>query len=113
GAVQAAPPPVVLDSEPAGAEVLEQGVIIGTTPLVLPRPSADALRELEVRLDAHEPRRVRVSAASATHVQVNLAVRRRRGRARTAPPDLAAGTMGEAAPRRPPPQAELLDPWSH
>jgi PEGA domain len=66
-----AAPVTLIMSEPAGAEVILGGAVLGNTPLEVPRPAGDEL--FLVRLAGFEPQLVRLTAGSRDAVRVTLA----------------------------------------
>ncbi|MDH5491743.1 MAG: protein kinase [Myxococcales bacterium] len=63
---------VRLLSDPAGATILHEGVMLGNTPLDLPRPEGDAALLLEIRLPEHRGVTVRLSAESPAELMAHL-----------------------------------------
>jgi hypothetical protein len=59
-----------LRTEPAGAEVIVSGAVVGNTPVRVARESADV--EYTLRLAGYEPQLVRVGANSPATIKVTL-----------------------------------------
>ncbi|MEO0324803.1 MAG: PEGA domain-containing protein, partial [Myxococcota bacterium] len=138
-AAAAAPPrsrSVRIDSEPAGAEVLRDGVVLGDTPLVLDVPE-DARWTLVLMRAGYEARTVTIAGASPERAELSAArelrvtlleaeAGSRRGRPRSgrvpgaatttespgadAPEGVAADTAPAGADTRPRTQT-IRDPW--
>ncbi|MEM1415712.1 MAG: serine/threonine-protein kinase [Myxococcota bacterium] len=114
----AAPAPatreVRLASDPEGAEVLRDGVVLGDTPLVLEMPE-DARWTLELTAAGHETRTVTLSG-SAREVTVTLpwagTGARPRRRAEPAPPVETAPETPRGPRTTPPPGRVIVDPWN-
>lgn len=65
-----APRATELRSEPAGAEVVVSGAVVGNTPVRVPRESSDV--EYTLRLNGFEPALVRVGSNSPATIHVSL-----------------------------------------
>ena len=126
--VQAPPTLIRIDSEPSGAMVEQDGVLIGNTPLEMPRPTGSESVGVELSLDGREPTRVRLSAHSPAEIRVQLhgaapAPTRRTRHSRHRPTgtsstsSTATPPMTEAPPPPPPPRmrqssTDVVDPWA-
>jgi serine/threonine-protein kinase len=109
---------IEIASDPVGAEVVIDGVIVGNTPVQLPAPAEGQL-VVQVRLRGFEPSSVMVMPTSPDSVRVTLSPvrvasggghssRPPRTSSATAPPPPASG--GE--PRRTSASSEVVDPWA-
>ncbi|MFK7990052.1 MAG: serine/threonine-protein kinase [Sandaracinaceae bacterium] len=118
-----APAPVMVNIEttPPGAEVLLDGVMVGNTPVNVPRP--DQVTELTLRLRGHEDQNIQLGPTSSESLTIALeAERAARVRPRNpirpavAPPAPVVRPMPPpVAPPRPPPThstSEVVDPWA-
>ncbi len=104
---------VTIETEPAGAAVIMDGAIVGSTPARFPRPDSGA-RELELRLDGYTKENVRISSASPTVVR--LVLRRRSAVAvapRPAPKPAAAQPAARPTGKKPRIASEVVDPWAN
>jgi eukaryotic-like serine/threonine-protein kinase len=63
---------VVIDTEPAGAEVLIDGAIVGNTPARVPLPDEGVTSNLEVRFRGYVPQEIQLSSASPENIRVTL-----------------------------------------
>ncbi|MCB9708547.1 MAG: serine/threonine protein kinase [Myxococcales bacterium] len=63
---------VRVTTEPEKAQVLEAGMLLGTTPLEVPRPLGEAERDLELRKPGYAARRLRIFSNTPSAVQVAL-----------------------------------------
>lgn len=114
------PPPapavqVALSSKPS-SEVFSQGVLIGHTPLTLPRPKeGEPALELVLRADGYKELSLRITQFSQTALAVELDKERRRNGASPAKPEQPAQEQPKPADnndrRRPRQSTEVLDPW--
>jgi hypothetical protein len=118
--LSAHPAEVRIASTPTGAEVREGEVLLGVTPLSVPRPEGGRVRALELRTPGFEPRRFAISSATlASELEFTLqeemapswrVARSRptswRRRSRTPPP------APETRMRRTQIQAEGVGPWA-
>jgi predicted Ser/Thr protein kinase len=92
----AEPVAVEVSSEPAGAEVLLDGAVLGTTPVRIPRPTSGE-RTVVVRMRGYEEARVMVSALSDETLRV--ALRRASGRGHSGSSGTSAsGSSGRGGP---------------
>lgn len=118
-----APPPVEqprvsITSEPAGAEVLLEGVMVGNTPVTVPRPAAGT-QSLTLRLRGHEDTQVQISPETGEALNVALEpapqpIARPPRRPRPPASDSAPAVHVEEAP--PPVRrsaSEVVDPWAN
>ncbi|QQR89028.1 MAG: protein kinase [Myxococcales bacterium] len=72
GSKEASSETVRLSSEPISAQVLESGLLLGVTPLEIPRPEAASDREIELRKPGYLPKRVIVNAESPRSLRIRL-----------------------------------------
>ena len=114
---------IEISSDPAGAEVLLDGVMLGNTPIRVERPS-DGTREVTLRLRGHETTPVQISPQSGDSLSITLEPER------AATPSRRSRSGGrsrssEATPPTPPPTqppptrstrrgstSEVVDPWA-
>jgi tRNA A-37 threonylcarbamoyl transferase component Bud32 len=93
---------VMIISDPAGAEVLLNGAVMGNTPLAVPRPSGSEIVNLTLRLPGYAERGVAVTAVAAAEMNVALTARRRSsgggGSASSGGSGTAAAGTGTTAP---------------
>ncbi len=108
---------IALTSEPPGADVYQEGALLGNTPLTLAKPAGEAQLALEVRAAGFGSQTILVSALSPPTLSVTLA------------PAVVAHAPRDPGPREhttppppPPPHhtknvpvgvaSELADPWN-
>ncbi len=124
-APSAEPVRITIQSDPPGAEVLIDGVMVGNTPAAVPRPTSGT-QAVTLRMRDHEETTIQISPQSSTSLSVTLA--RARQAVRSAPrrplptPIVRPATSSPSpmppiqqrpappAPRRPAP-SEVVDPW--
>ncbi|MCA9605764.1 MAG: serine/threonine protein kinase [Myxococcales bacterium] len=117
-----APPPVPqvsIVSDPPGAEVLLDGVMVGNTPVDVPRP-ASGTQTVTLRLRGHEESTVQISPQTGDSVSLTLEQVTSRSSTRHRPiPPPVVGPIGSTPPPpivRPPPTrprtSEVVDPWA-
>ncbi len=123
-AASEASPSVRIESDPPGAEVVIDGLVLGTTPLEVPRPQRGAeVTAVTLRMRGFRERALGISQFSPTTIQQTLerasSGGRRPGASGQGPtmaPDVAAGAaMTEPTPptaMRPGAGDGLVDPWS-
>jgi serine/threonine-protein kinase len=121
----AQPVQVAIQSEPPGAEVLLDGVMVGNTPVTVPRP-ATGTQAVTLRLRDHEETTIQISPQSGSSLSVTLA--RARQAARTTaprrplptpivtpiaptPPPVPISRPAAPPPRRSSSTNEVVDPW--
>ncbi len=111
--VEPAPAPVAalmtIASEPQGAKLYRDGVLLGNTPFKLPKPSGSDQMQLELRSNGYENKPFLVTAFSGDELQLSLT--RRKSSVRPSAPQPAQQPTRPARPSRPPTQSEVLDPW--
>jgi hypothetical protein len=110
-------PRVSITSEPPGAEVLLDGVMVGNTPAALPRPESGS-QTITLRLRGHEEMQVQISPQ--TGEVLNVTLERERQAVVRAPrrPPVVTPTSTVAPPpppivRTPPRTGEVVDPWAN
>lgn len=111
------PPALSITSEPPGAEVHLDGVMVGNTPISLPRPSSGT-QSVALRLRGHEETEIQISSESSESLRVTLerehrgrrAPRVPRARATSATPATPELEAPAAPPRR---TSEVVDPWAY
>ena len=120
---QAAIAMIAVTSVPTGAEVLLDGVMVGNTPVELPRPAAGT-QQVVLRLRGHEESSLSISPQSQDALSVTLERESSgsSGRRRHQPPPVAAPppVIHTAPPPNPPPPSrrrqsttsEVVDPWN-
>lgn len=64
-------PTIVVASEPSGARIMEDGVVIGRTPMPLPRPT-DAARYLIIAKTGYRSIRIALTPTSQERISVTL-----------------------------------------
>jgi serine/threonine-protein kinase len=115
---------VEIASEPAGAEVLIDGAVLGTTPLRIPRPSSGE-RTVVVRLRGYDESRLMVSAVSSERMDITLA--RTSSSSHRRPPETGTVVTPPTTPTTTPPEtpptggrttgpartSEVVDPWAN
>ena len=113
-AVLAAPASVEISSDPAGADVLIDDALIGTTPVRVPRPTAGE-RNVQVHMHGYEDARVILTSMSDATLSVALHRASSSGSGTRHPP---RETSVVTVPRPPPPPttrrtstSEVVDPW--
>ena len=116
-----APAPVMISiaSDPPGAEVLVDGVMVGNTPTQLPRPTA-GMQTLALRLRGHNEHTMQISPQTGDRLSVTLEPERVAvgGRPRPPPPRPIAPVVSPVfhPPAPPPPRprstSEVVDPWA-
>ncbi len=110
-------PRVSITSDPPGAEVLLDGVMVGNTPAALPRPESGS-QTITLRLRGHEDMQVQISPQTGETLNVTLA-RERQAVVRTPrrpPPVVTPTTPTTVAPPpvvRTPRTGEVVDPWAN
>jgi serine/threonine-protein kinase len=129
----AAPTEVALESIPAGAQVLVDGVILGTTPADVPLPPEGGTRSVEVRLAGHLSQTLTLEHGSAGPMTVQLQAvaaapaagavvlgRPRRGRSSSSAVSAVVDPPPPVVREAPPPRrqrtaapSEVLDPWAN
>jgi len=121
-ATEAPPEPVAtvhITSEPPEAEVLLDGVMVGNTPVDLPRPDTGT-QTVTLRLRGHEESTVQISPQTGDSLSLTLERDRpapsgRRSRPIPQPVVQPAAPAPAPAPVRPPPRprtSEVVDPWA-
>ncbi len=117
----AAPEParITIRSDPPGAEVLLDGVMVGNTPVTLPRPESGT-QSLTLRLRGHEDSSIQISRESAESLSVTLERERQAARAPRRSPTPTPVPVVAPTPvvRTPPPPrrpstSEVVDPWAN
>ncbi len=111
-------PHVSIVSEPAGAEVLLDGVMVGNTPVDVPRPTTGT-QTVTLRLRGHRESTVQISPQTGDSVSLTLdpaAPPPSSGRRRPMPQPVVA-PIAPPPPVRPPPPtrprtSEVVDPWA-
>ncbi|MFT3922459.1 MAG: serine/threonine-protein kinase [Myxococcales bacterium] len=111
---------VTIASTPSGADVFNDGALIGHTPFQLPRPKrGEAALDLSIKLDGYKDLPLRVNAFTTPQLTVELEKERRRsgGGGGSAKPSEAPKPAAEEEkkPNKPKPNTpatEVLDPWS-
>ncbi|HEY8427593.1 MAG TPA: protein kinase [Sandaracinaceae bacterium] len=109
-------PRVTIQSDPPGAEVLLDGVMVGNTPAALPRPAAP--QSVTLRMRGYEESTVQVGPDSAETLSVTLERARAVARAPRRPPPEVVPVSTQAPVVRPPPTSrrmstsEVVDPWA-
>jgi len=116
----AAPVPTVhITSDPPEAEVLLGGVMVGNTPVDLPRP-ATGTQTITLRLRGHQESTVQISPQTGDSLSLTLEPDRpapttRRSRPIPQPIVQQAAPPPAPVPARPPPRprtSEVVDPWA-
>ncbi len=117
----AAQPRITIQSDPPGAEVLLGGVMVGNTPVGVPRPEAGT-ETVTLRLRDHEETSIQISPESAEALSVTLERERQAARTpRRAPsmptpvPVVTQAPVVRTPPPRPPrtSTSEVVDPWAN
>jgi serine/threonine-protein kinase len=121
------PPPVpvapiqtiAITSEPSGAEVLLEGVMVGNTPVSVPRP-ASGTQSVTLRLRGHEEKIVQISPQSGETLTLTLDPERRAssgggGRRSQVPQPVVSPVAQPVHPvtRRGSSTSEVVDPWAN
>lgn len=117
-AVETAPAPAVrtiaISSDPSGAEVLLDGVMVGNTPVDLPRPEGST-QEVTLRMRGYRESTLQIGADSGDSLNLTLA-RESTGRHHGPAPPIVRGVPPVVTqPPRPPPRhgsSEVVDPWA-
>ncbi len=113
-------PMVAIVSEPVGAEVLLDGVMVGNTPVELPRP-ATGTQTVTLRLRDHREGTVQISPQTGDTVSLTLEPTPAPSSGRRRPlPQPVVGPIGPPPalpPSHPPPPirprtSEVVDPWA-
>jgi hypothetical protein len=113
-------PTVSIVSEPDGAEVLLDGVMVGNTPVQLPRP-ATGTQTVTLRLRGHQESTVQISPQTGDTVSLTLEPTPAPSSGRRRPlPQPVVGPIGpppSLPPSHPPPPirprtSEVVDPWA-
>ncbi len=94
---------IALESRPSGAAVVQQGVIVGRTPIALQRPPSGA-RAVELRLEGFANENIELRADSPAALSVSL-------RKRSAPAKRSTPAAAKHPRRRL--GSEVLDPWGN
>ncbi|MFK7988018.1 MAG: serine/threonine-protein kinase [Sandaracinaceae bacterium] len=107
---------ITLASEPSGAEVYEDGALLGTTPLRVLRPSGDDRLRLEVRGDGFAPHPVVLSRMTADALSVSLEQAAPAGVIQPEPVPARVDPRpvrprAPEGPTRPTKHREFRDPW--
>ncbi|MEC7526209.1 MAG: serine/threonine-protein kinase [Myxococcota bacterium] len=114
---------IEISSDPVGAEVLLDGVMLGNTPLRVERPT-DGTREVTLRLRGHQTTPVQISPQSGDALSITLEPdapppSSRRGRSgRSGRGGETSTTPPTPPPTQPPPSrrrsstSEVVDPWA-
>jgi serine/threonine-protein kinase len=111
-----APRTIQIITEPPGAEVVIDNVIVGNTPLPLPTPD-DGERALEIRMRGFTTATVRINRQSPDAVRIDLSPIASGGHRRRPPSAEAAATEPSPPPTPTPPvshtrpSSEVVDPW--
>jgi len=109
---------VRIESIPAGASVLVDGAIVGSTPLEMPKPTGLGSQLVELRMPGYDPQTVSISTHSSPSIEARLTpeqsrparpVRRARSRSTMTSSEPAA----MMAPARQHFASEVVDPWSN
>jgi serine/threonine-protein kinase len=114
---------VNLSTTPEGAEVYNDGALVGTAPLQIPRPKrGEPALDLTIKLEGHKERSLKVNAFTQTQLTLELEKekekeRRRSGGGSSAKPAEPSKPQAEeekkpSRPKPASPQTEVLDPWS-
>jgi len=112
---------VEISSDPPGAEVVLGGVMVGNTPVAVPKP-AEGTQEILLRLRNHEATSIPISSRTGDSLSVTLERERQVAEARPRPrprPQPTPEPVVQPQPRpqpRPRPQSstssEVVDPWA-
>lgn len=111
---------IEISSDPAGAEVLLDGVMLGNTPIRVERPS-EGTREVTLRLRGHETTPVQISPQSGDSLSITLEPeraapsRRSRSGGRSRSSETTATPPPAEQPTRPARRSttsEVVDPWA-
>ncbi|MGF1468710.1 MAG: protein kinase [Sandaracinaceae bacterium] len=110
------PTPIVVSTDPSGAEVSADGAVLGNAPVEVPRPATDEPVEITLRHPGYQERTVRLAHLSAPSVRIVLQPVPARSRARRPPRsgDGASGTR-PSGPRRPATPSQMdgsVDPFA-
>ena len=111
---------IAITSEPSGAEVLLEGVMVGNTPVAVPRP-ASGTQSVTLRLRGHEEKVVQISPQSGDSLALTLDAERHSssggGRRSVAQPQLPVinPVVRPVSPpiRRGSSTSEVVDPWAN
>jgi predicted Ser/Thr protein kinase len=125
----AQPPPVAqeslvaISSDPPGAEVLLDGVMVGNTPVDVPRP-ATGTQMITLRLRDHEQQQIQISSNTGSSVSITLERERQAVRAPVRQPQQQPQIIVQRSepviqqspqpqPRRNTSTSEVVDPWAN
>ncbi|HJL15435.1 MAG TPA: serine/threonine-protein kinase [Sandaracinaceae bacterium LLY-WYZ-13_1] len=100
----------LVESEPSGAEVHREGVLLGVTPLEVERPRRGERATLELRLAHHRSHEVTLSHLTADRFRIVLERRPRRGARSASRPRATSEPSGAARTEGSPPEAEPEPP---
>ncbi len=102
---------VVIESDPAGATMVMDGAIVGSTPARFPVPESGT-RAIELRYDGYTKEIVRITPDSPSIVHVTLR-KRVAVVAAPKPPKPSRPEPVRPSPRRPRIPSEVVDPWAN
>jgi serine/threonine-protein kinase len=106
--VAPAPSLVTIDSDPSGAELYRDNVLLGNTPFKRPRPTGNEQLQFELRRPGYESKAFLITAFTGDQLNISLT---RKKSSSPRPPPAAAPVKPDKPKPRPPAQSEVLDPW--